>query len=147
MTEDDARRVAEIALETSDVMAAVQNDGMARWDALCAEIVAADRTTIDAVEVASQFDVVERQKAERLTTYFRSALARLSPAGRAAIETDVDTNVRPRMVWGHDLAGLAREVPEAWLTHRTAVCRQQLSLSPDQKRWTRVERNLVAPQD
>ncbi len=142
-TDSDVRKIRALAQEAIEVAGIVRNEAIGRSQQLCAEMVAAQRDRLNAIDFATRFDASEAEEAAQLTAHYKHAVAELSPAARLALENYVDIDIRPGMTWGHDLAGLAAEVPEAWLSHRRAVCERQLKMPPV---WTHTsEANFVIP--
>jgi hypothetical protein len=113
----------------------VRNDAGKKTDQICTEIVNAEVNALNAVDVAARLTAIEVEQAERLTTFYKAAVGTLSPATRSALETYVDTTVRPRLSWGHDLVGLAIEVPQAFLSLRREYCRRRLQTPANERAW------------
>lgn len=137
VTDEDAHRLGNVAAQSFEFAATVRNEGSQRYDDICAQLVNGQLETLNAVEVARRFQEVEREKAERLSAYYRDSLADLTPAALSGLNLYVDAEVRPRLTWGHDLVGLASEVPGAFLAHRRQSCEQRLKRAPSDKKWER----------
>jgi hypothetical protein len=118
VTDADAQRVADVARSQVDALATVKNDSSRSYDQVCAQLVSTHPERASALDFATQFEAIERDEAERLMTHYKAALNDLSPAARSALDAYVDTEIRPGLGWGHDLVGLASEVPEAFLAQR-----------------------------
>ena len=138
VTDDDARLIAEIAAQSYEISGAIENEATLRYDQICADLRGTWETA-SALDVAARFDAVERQKAEQLTAHYQAALAPLSPTGRSGLEAHVDTTIRPRMAWGHDLVGLALKVPDVFLAQRKKVCERRLATPASEKLWRHTE--------
>lgn len=138
VTDEDTSLITEIAAQSYEISAAIRKEGTLRYDQICTELLGTWETA-NALEVAARFDAVERQKAEQLTAYYQTALAPLSPAARSGLEVHVDTAIRPRMAWGHDLVGLALKVPDVFLAQRKKVCERRLATPVSERLWTHTE--------
>jgi hypothetical protein len=149
VTDADADRFAETASESYTVAARVRNESSARTDAICAELVGTPAGTAEAVAFAARFAQVEADEAEQLSAHYREAVARLAPQSRSALDAYVDTNIRRQMTWGHDLVGLANEVPAAFLAHWNRVCENLLLTPPSERAWkhTVSTETVVIPND
>ena len=144
----DAERIRGIALDSISIAGRVRDDASAKTDAVCADLVNAKPGTANAVEFARRFSAIEAAEAAQLTAFYTSAVGGLALGTRTALEARADEDVRGNMKWGHDLIGLANEVPEAFLAHRTQVCQRLLKLSRSEKAWKyTAEPILVAPSD
>jgi hypothetical protein len=137
-TDSDVQSIRAIAQQVDSVAGSVRNEAAERTYQLCAEMVAAQPGSLNALDYAARFNAIEADQAGRLTAYYKTALSRLSGGARAALENYVDTQIRPQMTWGHDLEGLAAEVPEAFLWHRREVCKQYVDLPPSERAGKRV---------
>ena len=135
VTDADAQRIGDIALQSDSVSAGARNESSVKTDNLCAELVSGQPRTVDAVDFAMRLSAIETNEADRLTAYYKEAVGSLSPSTRSALEAYVDANIRQTMTWGHDLVGLANEVPNAFLAHWKLVCERQLRKSPSEKTW------------
>jgi hypothetical protein len=137
-TEADVQRIGEIADGARSFATALRTDAAEKTDQICAEIVAAPFDTLNALDIAKRLTAVEVEQADRLTAFYSSALTKISPATRASLEAFVNTAVRPKLRWGHDLIGLATEVPMAFISHRQESCQRRLDTPIEQRTW-RVE--------
>ena len=135
-TTADTEKLRQIALKSASVAGRIRDEASVRTDDVCADLVASEPGTANAVEYAQRFAAIEANEAAGLTEFYREAVATLELGTRTALEAQVDANVRREMSWGHDLVGLANEVPDAFLAHRTQVCERLLKMNPDEKRWT-----------
>ena len=131
----DEERIRAIASESVSVAGRVRDEASVKADEVCADLVRAEPGTANAVEFAQRFSAIEAAEAAELTAFYRAAVGDLAIGTRTALEGRVDTDIRGKMKWGHDLVGLANEVPEAFLAHRTQVCQRRLQLSPSEKAW------------
>ena len=142
-TDPDLVVIADMVRESRAAKATVVDDSTRQYDQLCVQIfgrdLGVDLTTLDAVEVATKFSAVEVSEADRLTAHYRERASGLSAPAQATLETYLDSTVRPRLRWGHDLIGLAAEVPQAFLSLRRQSCENRLAVSPSDKNW-RLER-------
>lgn len=138
-TDSDVRSIRAIAQQVDSVAGSARNEATERIYQLCAEMLAAQPGTLNALDFAARFNAIEADQAARLTTYYKTALSRLSGLARGGLESYVDAQIRPGLTWGHDLEGLAAEVPEAFLWHRREVCKQYVQIPPSERAWKRVE--------
>jgi hypothetical protein len=144
VTEADVHLITDVASHAFEFSATVRNDALARYDELCMELVSAPQLeAVDAVGLAARFDAIERQQADLLTAHYRKAVDGLSPAARAGIDAYIDGKVRTKLEWGHDLVGLASEVPQAFLAQRKEVCDRNLKTPISQRQWQHVTNHVV----
>lgn len=147
-TETDAERIRYLAVESISVAGRVRDEASAKTDEVCADLVSREPGTANAVEFAQRFAAIEAEEAEKLTAYYQEAVSNLALGTRSALEARVDDDIRGKMTWGHDLIGLANEVPDAFLAHRTQVCERLLQMSPSDKAWKySTGAMFVAPSD
>jgi hypothetical protein len=144
-TDAEIQSIAEIASLSFSFSAEVRGEASQRYDLLCTEIVNADLDTLNALTVAEQLTAIANDQAARLDAHYTEAVASLSASSRTALETYVDTEIRPRMKWGQDLVGLAIEVPQAFLSLRQVSCERRLERPVDERAW-RVEEQMISPQ-
>lgn len=121
-TSDDAQLIAQIAAESREFARTVRDNSSRHYDEICREILSTDLRTLNALSVAEQLEAVAIEQAARLTAHYKERVAALSAAARRGLEAYADTEVRPAIRWGHDLIGLANDVPLAFLSLRKESC-------------------------
>jgi hypothetical protein len=133
----DLQRLVEIAEGAKQFAEEVRYEEGRSYDAACAKVVAAEPwNSIDAVQVAQEFQRIEARRLELIDKHYKAAVDSLSRSARSTLLNDVDTNVRPKIQWSTlNQLGVATESPDLYLYDKRLICEKWLATPVDQKTW------------
>lgn len=136
-SEVDLKRITELAAVAHAFAEEVRNEEARSYDAACAKVVSAEPwNSVDAVEVAREFQNIENKRMELIARHYRAAIDELSAPVRSALLSYIDTNIRPQLRWSTlDNVGIATEIPDDWLYNKRLICQNWLSLPISQRTW------------
>ena len=142
-SEADLNRITELAAGAHVFAEKVRNQEARGYDAACAKVVSAEPwNSIDAVQVAREFQGIQNKRMELIDEHYRAAIDELSAPVRSALLSYIDVNIRPHIRWSTlDNVGVATEIPDDWLYNKRLICERWLASPISQRTW-----HVMAPQ-